>query len=205
MTLPIWTFPPAPNPRKLAVYLAEKGIELPLEMVNLVEGRQNAPEFLAVNPKGAVPVLELDDGSRLTESLAIIEYLEELNPDPPMIGKDPLERARVREAERMIDLGVLIGTARIVHGRRSPLPGREANPEVVRAELERRPYVLDSVNTLIGEKPFVMGARPTIADCTLFGALSFGEIFEVTVDPVFGNITRWYEDFRQRPSAELIM
>jgi glutathione S-transferase len=201
----LWTFPPAPNPRKLAVYLAEKGLDIPVELINLVEGRQNSPEFLAINPKGAVPVLELDDGSRLTESLAIIEYLEELNPDPPMIGTDPLERARVREAERMIDLGVLIGTARIVHARRLPLPGREANPEVVRAELERRPVVLDSVNTLIGEKPFVMGARPTIADCTLFGALSFGEIFEVTVDPVFGNITRWYEDFKQRPSAELIM
>ena len=103
----LWTFPPAPNPRKLAVYLAEKGLDIPVELINLVEGRQNSPEFLAINPKGAVPVLELDDGSRLTESLAIIEYLEELNPDPPMIGTDPLERARVREAERMIDLGAV--------------------------------------------------------------------------------------------------
>ena len=201
----LWTFPPAPNPRKLAVYLAEKGLDIPVELINLVEGRQNSPEFLAINPKGAVPVLELDDGSRLTESLAIIEYLEELNPAPPMIGTNPLERARVREAERMIDLGVLIGTARIVHARRSPLPGREANPEVVRAELERRPKVLESVDTLIGDRKFVMGDRPTIADCTLFGALSFGEFFEVTVDPVFSNITRWYDDFKKRPSAELIM
>lgn len=88
----LYTFPPAPNPTKLRVYLAEKGIEIPTESVNLVRGEQNRPEFRTVNPLGAVPVLELDDGTRLCESLAIVEYLEELHPEPAMIGRDAHDR-----------------------------------------------------------------------------------------------------------------
>ncbi len=103
----IYDFRFAPNPHKLRIYLAEKGISIPLERVDLRKGENLKPEFLAKNPLGALPVLELDDGSCLTESLAIIEYLEELHPDPPMIGIEPLERARVRELERFADTSVL--------------------------------------------------------------------------------------------------
>ena len=77
----LYDFPFAPNPRKLRVYLAEKGIEIPRVTVNLTKGEQVAPEFTAKNPMGGLPVLELDDGTCLRESLAIIEYLEELHPN----------------------------------------------------------------------------------------------------------------------------
>ena len=102
-----YVFPVAPNPTKLRLYLAEKaaaGHEIPVEqvMVSLVDGEQNQPEHLARSPLGRLPVLELDDGSFLSESLAIIQYLEELHPEPPMIGREPLARARVRELEREI-------------------------------------------------------------------------------------------------------
>src|SRR5512144_2168168 len=120
----LYDFPFAPNPRKLRVYLGEKGIEIPRVVVNIVKGEQNTPAFRAKNPMGGVPVLELDDGSCLRESLAIIEYLEELHPEPPMIGTTPLERARVRALERTADLGVLIGVARVFHATRAVLPGR---------------------------------------------------------------------------------
>jgi len=199
----LYTFPPAPNPRKLAVYLGEKDISIPLQLVSLVEAEQNTPWFLDINPKGAVPVLELDDGSHLTESLAIIEYLEDLYPDPPMIGRDPRERARVREAERMIDIGVLMRTARIVHNRRSPLPGVSGDASVAEKERERLPAILARVDTLIATNTFVMGERPTIADCTLFGALAFGEMFDLPIEPEFSNLHRWYSDFKHRPSARL--
>src|SRR5205823_682233 len=81
------------------VYLAEKGITIPCQQVNIVTGENRNAEFLKKNPLGGLPVLELDDGSHLTESLAIIEYLEDLHPAPPMIGTTPLERARVRALE----------------------------------------------------------------------------------------------------------
>ncbi len=201
----LYTFPPAPNPRKLAVYLGEKQISIPTQTVNLLEGEQTSAEFLAINPKGGVPVLELDDGTRLTESLAIIEYLEELHPEPPMIGRDPLERARVREAERTVDIGVLMRTAKIVHNRRSPLPGYAGNVDLARKELEELPKILAIVDARIGEQPFVVGAKPTIADCTLFAALAFGKFFDLPVDPGFVNLFRWYSEFKQRPSAELLI
>jgi len=197
----LYDFPPAPNPTKLRVYLREKRIELPRETVNLVKGEQNAPAFRAVNPLGAVPVLELDDGTRLCESLAIMEYLEELYPEPPMIGRDPLERARVREIERTIDLGVLQRVARIVHARRSPLPGVPPDPERARREAERLPALLALVDARIGAGPFVCGERVTIADCTLFAGLRFAELGRVEIDEAFANVARWYAAFRERPSA----
>jgi glutathione S-transferase len=197
----LFTFPPAPNPSKLHLYLREKGIEIPQVMVNLVHGEQHKPEFRAVNPLGGVPVLELDDGSHLRESLAIIEYLEELHPDPPMIGRDALERARVRSLERTIDLGVLIRTARIVHATRSPLPGVEPSPEVARSERERLDEVLAVLDEEIGDRPFVAGGMPTIADCTLFAGVRFGAAFGVEPQG-FPNLERWRRGFGARPSAQ---
>ena len=94
-------FTGAPNPKKVRVYLAEKGIEVPSQQVNIVAGENRQPDFLKKNPMGGLPVLELDDGSFLPESLAIIEYFEELHPNPPMIGTTPLERARARALERL--------------------------------------------------------------------------------------------------------
>lgn len=197
----LYDFPPAPNPTKLRVYLREKGIEVPRETVNLVAGEQHAPAFRAVNPLGAVPVLELDDGTRLCQSLAIMEYFEEVHPEPPMIGRDPLERARVREIERTIDLGILQRVAAIVHARGSPLPGVAPDPERARREAERLPALLALVDAHIGDAPFVCGDRVTIADCTLFAGLRFAELGRVEIDPGFAHVARWYAAFRERPSA----
>ena len=96
----LYDFAQAPNPRKVRVYLAEKGIRVPLQTVDLGKGEQRSPEFLKINSLAAVPVLELDDGTRIPESLAIIEYFEELYPNPPLLGTDPVSRARVRGCER---------------------------------------------------------------------------------------------------------
>src|SRR5262245_36066197 len=103
----------APNQRKVRVYINEKAIDVPPESVYILTGQNRSPEFLNKNPLGGLPVLELDDGSHLTESLAIIEYLEELHPEPPMLGTTPLERARTRELERIAEIGVLSGVAGI--------------------------------------------------------------------------------------------
>lgn len=199
----IYDFPFAPNPRKLRVYLGEKGLEIPFEMVNIVKGEQNEPAFLAKNPGAGVPVLELDDGTCLSESLAIIEYLEELYPEPTMIGETPLERARVRALERNAEIGVFFPATRIVHNTRKILPG--GNPVAAVAE-KSRPQLASGLALLdqkIGDSPFVAGERPTIADCTLFAALKFGEMAELEVDPEFENVRRWYADFKERPSTEV--
>lgn len=197
----VYDFPFAPNPRKLRVYLAEKGIEIPLVEVDLVNGEHRQPEFLAKNPLGALPVLELDDGSVLTESLAIIEYLEELNPDPPMIGTTPVERALTRRLERICELGVMGRIARIVHNTKSPLPDVVENPEVAEQMRNELPGPLAVLDDVLAGQPFLGGERPSIADCTLFGAWEFGRMFGVEMDPKFENLQRWHAAFLSRPSA----
>jgi len=197
----LYDFAFAPNPRKLRVYLAEKGLSVPLVPVNLVKGEQRAPEFLAINPRGGLPVLELDDGTRLTESLAIIEYFEELHPAPPMIGTTPLERARVRAAERRCELGVLARVARLFHATRAVLPGARPDPaaaDQARRELEPQLALLDAE---VGAGPFVCGPRPTIADCTLFAAFEFARLGELPLD-LGPHLEAWYARFRERPSAK---
>jgi len=197
----LYTFPPAPNPRRLNVYLGEKGLKIPVRLLNLIHGEHRQPEMLAKNPMGGLPVLELDDGTVLTESLAIIEYLEELHPEPPMIGRTPVERALTRRIERICELGVMTRVARIVHNTNSPLPDRKPNPPVADQARQELPEVLRVLEAEIGERPFLAGERPSIADCTLFGIWEFGRAFGVEPDPEFERLHRWHAAFLKRPST----
>ena len=198
----LYDFVGAPNPKKVRVYLAEKGINVPAEPVNIATGENRQPEFLKKNPLGGLPVLELDDGSILTESLAIIEYFEEQNPNPPMIGTTPRERARVRELERIMELGVLGRIAAIFQNSHPFFAGRiKQAPDTAENARGQLASVLKVVDAAIGGQPFVAGERPTIADCTLYAALEFAEFAAVPLDPALSNVGRWYAGFKKRPSA----
>jgi len=194
-------FPVAPNPTRLRIYLAEKGIGLEGELVNLVMKEQRSQAHLQRHPLGKLPVLELDDGSFRTESTAIIEYLEELHPDPPMIGRTPEERARTRELDRQADLGVLIAFARAVHATNSPL-GLPPNPEVARASLEAAPPVLEILDRRLEDHAFLGGERPCIADCTLRAAYGFAEFGKLDVPRGYAHVDRWRTDMDARPSVQ---
>jgi glutathione S-transferase len=198
----LYVFPVAPNPTKLRSYVAEKGIEIEQVLVDLREGAQRQPEFRAKNPLGRLPVLELDDGEYIAESLPIIEYLEELHPDPPMIGRTPRERLRVRSAERLVDTGVLVPAALVVHATRSPLgmPPRPDMAEFYRSRLEE---VLPAVDAKLGETAFACGERPTIADCTLWAALGFARFGGVEIPERHRHLARWREEFAQRPGGRV--
>jgi glutathione S-transferase len=192
----LYTFPPAPNPSRVQFYLKEKGIELEQVLVDFFKGEQSAPEHLARNPAGVVPVLELDDGTCLNESLAIIEYLEELNPEPPMIGTDPLSRAQTRAVERDIEINVLLRVIRYVHAKKSPL-GQPPNPVIAEHELARLPGGLGRIDRRLEGSEFVMGAQPSIADCTLLAALNFGRFADLPLAG-YANVQRWFERFALR-------
>lgn len=197
----LYYFPYAPNPTKVRTYIAEKGIEIEQVLVNIRADEQKSESHLLRNPTGTLPVLEMDDGAYLTESLTIIEYLEELYPNPNMIGSNPLERANVREVERQVEHEILLRVIRIIHATNSPL-GFPANPAVAETELNHLPDALKRINKLIGEQNFVMGSKVTIVDCTLFSALFFAELCELDISKEYPNLQRWYEDFKQRPSAQ---
>ena len=198
----LYYFPIAPNPTKVRVYLAEKGIELESVRVNLPEGEQRGAAHLARNPAGKLPVLELADGSFLTESLPIIEYLEELHPEPVLIGASPEERARVRCIERLVDTGVLSAGARAVHATNSPL-GLPASPEIAGAALEILEVGLAQVDGLLADTPFVAGDHVTIADCTLWAGLQFMAFFGIERAAARPNVARWRQTFGERPSSRL--
>lgn len=195
----------APNPKKVRIYLAEKGITLPTAQVNIVTGENRTPEFLQKNPLGGLPMLELDDGSFLTESLAIIEYLEDLHPTPPMIGATPLDRARTRERERICELGVLLRVATIFQNTHPFMAGRlKQSADAADNAKNVLTGTLKTVDKLIGAGPFVCGAKPTIADCTLWAAWEFAQFAGVPlneVEPGAKNVVRWAASFSERPSA----
>jgi glutathione S-transferase len=184
------------------VYLAEKGIQVDSVPVNIIAGENRQPEFLKKNPMGGLPVLELDDGTYLPESLAIIEYFEELHPTPPMIGTTPIERARVRALERLIELSILGRIAGIFQNTHPLFAGRLKQSadaaESARTALAANLKILDDK---IGGNAFAAGPKPTIADCTLLAAMQFAEFAQIPIDASHRNIHRWYESFKQRPSA----
>ena len=199
----IYDFAGAPNPKKLRAYLAEKGLSVPLEQVDIIAGQNRTPEFLAKNPLGGLPVLELDDGSHLSESLAIMEYFEEEHPEPPMIGRTPLERARTREVERICEVGVMSGIGTIFQNTHPFFAGRvKQSPEAAenaRGRLENALGVLDS---RLAGSTFVGGESPTIADCTLLAALDFAAFGGIEIPARYAHVHRWYQAFKQRPSAQ---
>ena len=206
----LYVFPIAPNPTRIRLYIAEKRaggarIDLPEQIVDLRSGEQLTAEHRARHPLGKLPVLELDDGTHLTESLAIMEYLEELYPEPPMIGRTPRERARVRELERIAELCVMVPIARIVHATKSPL-GLPPMPEVAKNARNALPdgcRVLDDV--LSDGRPFVAGERPSIADCVLAASLQFGRFGGLSVDSSFRHLVGWDRAYRERAAVKELL
>jgi glutathione S-transferase len=184
----------APNPRKLRIYLAEKGLnDLPVKQLDLRAGEQRTPEFLQKNPFAGVPILELDDGTVIAESLAIMEYLEEIYPNPPLIGADPVTRALVRMWERRIEIGVYLPASRMV------LSKGEVS-EHARKTLVAR---LALVNDGIQGREWVAG-RFSIADIMLLIGLDTAHHGgQFTLDPAWTNVSRWYERMKARPSASV--
>lgn len=206
----LYFFPIAPNPTRVRLYLAEKAaggarISLTEELVNLARGEQNAPVHLARSPFGTVPVLELDDGRRIAESLPIIEYLEECHPEPPMIGRDPAARARVRELERIAETRVLLPLARLVHSENSPL-GLPPDPHLAAQAREALPKGLCHLDGVLADgRPFLAGDHPTIADCTLQAALQFGRFGKKELDRTFTHVERWDRAYRARDCVQSVL
>jgi glutathione S-transferase len=199
----IYDFVGAPNPKKLRVYLAEKGLSIPCESVNIMSGENRTPAFQKKNPLGGLPVLELDDGTHLTESLVIMQYLEDLHPTPPMVGTTPIERARVRELERICELGVFNQVGTIFQNTHPFMAGRiKQSPDAAENAKARIAANLKVLDDRIGKNAFVAGGKPTIADCTLYAACDFAEFAGVTIDPSFKNVARWHAAFKERPSAQ---
>ena len=197
----LYDFPQSPNCRKVRMYLAEKGLSVPLQQINLLAGEQSSPEFLRRNPFGAVPILELDDGTVIPESLVIIEYFEELYPEPPLLGRDPLTRALVRAWERRCELGVFLqATRRFLHSSPFFATRVEQNPKVVQEAGQVLRNRLSLINDQLKDHEWVTGSF-SLADITLLAGIDFATASQFTLEPAWTHLGRWDAAIRQRPSA----
>lgn len=197
----LYDFPQSPNCRKVRMYLAEKGLTVPLQPVNLLAGEQSSPEFLQRNPFGAVPILELDDNTVIPESLAIIEYVEEVHPEPPLLGTDPLSRALIRAWERRCELGVFLqATRRFLHSSPFFATRVEQNPKVVEEAGQVLRARLTLINEQLQEREWVAGPF-SLADITLFVGMEFAAASRFSLDPAWTHLSRWYEGMQNRASA----
>lgn len=199
--LKVYGFAFAPNPRKLVTYMNEKGIEYDYVHVDIPSGEHRQPAFTAINDMQSLPVLELEDGSHLVESLAIIEYLEETHPEPPMIGSNPLERYEVRRLERFCEMSVLTRVGRIFRNSHPMFAGAGQIPALADQAREELPGVLAKLDGYIGDRDFIAGSFASIADCTLFATFALAEVGDIEIDATASNLHRWYKAFRERPSA----
>jgi glutathione S-transferase len=194
----------APNPRRVRIFAAEKGIELSLEEVDLLAGQSRTPEFLAKNSSGGVPVLELDDGSYLSESVAICRHLEGLHPEPNLLGRDLREQAEIERWNRRMELELFAAIGRTVQNTSPIFQGRfkqfpdygEAQRTVVYQRLERMDRELNGYQ-------FVAGNRFTIADITALVAIDIGgRLADIKIAPELTRLTRWHQVVSSRPSAK---
>lgn len=192
-----------PNPRVVTLYLAEKGVALPTETVDIMKGANREAGFLARNPSGHTPVLELDDGSFLAESLAICEYLEERYPTPPLIGSTPEERAETRMWLRRIDLGYVQPAVYAFRGGPG-LPMFQSRMTCLPEAVDGMKKVCDEglaiVDAQLGRGDYVCGARFTLADILLAAFYDFAAQVGMGVDPRFANIAAWRRRLAPRPA-----
>jgi glutathione S-transferase len=193
----------APNPRRVRIFLAEKGIEVPTEQVDIAKAENRKPPFLAKNPMGVLPVLELDDGTCIAESVAICRYFEAVQPDPPLFGVGAVDIAVVEMWNRRMELEVfnaITGCFRNTHDFfKGRIPQVPEWGEVCRGAAEKRLAWLDEV---LAEREFIAGQRFTVADITALCGIDFGRVSQIVVQPEQKNLARWHEAVSSRPSAK---
>jgi len=199
----IHEFTQAPNPRRVRVFLAEKGLQVPLEQVNLGTADNRKPDFLQKNPMGGVPVLELDDGTFIAESVAICRYFEDLHPEPNLMGKDAKEKAVIEMWNRRMEFEVLQMTAGSFRNTSEFFKGRIPQvPEY--GEICKNAAVkrLEWLDGELANRRFIAGDRFTIADITALIVIDFGRTTGIKIQENQKNLARWHAEVSSRPSAK---
>lgn len=194
----------SPAPRALRMYLAEKGIVLPVRQVDVFTGENRQPAYLARNAAGQTPTLLLDDGTALAESVAIVEYLEELHPDPPLIGATPRQRAETRQWQRRIELNITENIHNAYHYAEGLARFRDRIPVAPEAADGLKRVAQDRIawlDGMLGGHTFIAGDRFTIADVWLYAWLDFADSVNQPFDRNLRNIAPWFARVAARPSA----
>jgi glutathione S-transferase len=193
----------APNPRRVRMFLAEKGIEVAYEEIDIVKAMNRGEDFRKKNPLGTVPVLELDDGTCISESVAICRYFEEVHPQPPLFGIDAKQRALVEMWNRRMEFNILQPIADTFRQRHDFFKGRIRQlPEYAELQRLNAEDGLAWLDRELGAHRFVAGDQFSIADITAVVAIDFGRVSKIAIKPDQPNLTRWHAEVSARPSAK---
>lgn len=200
----LYDTPLAPNPRRVRWFMAEKGIEdLEVVTLNLIKGEHKTPDYLAKAGMANVPALELDDGTTITESIAICRYLESRYPEPNLFGRTPQETAVIemwlRRAEMMVATPLMLGV-RHTHPALAAL--EQQNPVIADYNKEAGLRALKVLDRRLAESEWLAADRLTIADIVGFVGLDFGRMIKLSAPPELTNVGRWAEAMRSRPAAK---
>lgn len=200
----LYTFDGAPNPRRVHIFLTEKGIEIPFEQVNIMKGESRTPEFRdRVNVMGGLPVLELDDGSHIAESIAICRYLEAENPEPALFGRDAKETALVEMWTRRIELNFMVPVGMVwVHG--SPLTKAVMKRQIPEMAEMNRGVVqnyFDFLDRHFEQHEFLANDTFSVADISAFCTLEFAaKLNDLPHSSEQTHLSRWANALAARPS-----
>ncbi|GAB5347358.1 glutathione S-transferase family protein [Alteriqipengyuania sp. 357] len=193
---------PAPNPRRVRIFAAEKGIELPSKEVSIPQREQKAPDYLAKNPRGQTPILELDDGTVIAESVAIMRYLEALHPEPPLFGSTPLEIAQIEMWCRRVEMILMPPVAAVwvhTHPFTAALPGR--NAEWGEANRPRVAEALKFFDRSLAETEYFAGDSYTAADILLLTTVDFAKFIGLDTTEGLDALGDWHTRVSARESA----
>ena len=205
----LYDFTMAPNPRRVRIFLAEKGVEVETEQVDIPAGQNIAAEFRAINPRALLPTLVLDDGTVIDESVAICRYFEELHPEPPLMGTDAKSKAVIESAQRHMEWDGLMPVADAFRNGNPAfadraVSGTEGVPVI--AELVDRGKSLagrfyDSLNATLADSEYVAGDSFSIADITAFCVVDFAKWVQIRAGDEHPHLQRWYNAVKARPSS----
>jgi glutathione S-transferase len=199
----VYEYKAFPNPWRVRIALAEKGLTDRVEFVqvDLPQGEHKQPAFLAKNPAGAVPLLELDDGTYITECTAITEYFDHLAGEPTLTGQNAKERAVIHMMQRRVEANLLDAIANYFHHATSGL-GFEAYqiPAWGEKQKEQAIATLNDLDKLLGTQAYIAGDRFTVADITAVAGIAFGGFCQITIPATANHLQAWYDRVQQRPS-----
>jgi glutathione S-transferase len=194
---------PAPNPRRVRIYLAEKGLAVPSEQVSIPRREHKSEEYRAVNPLGQVPCLKLDDGSVITESVSICRYFETLNPEPPLFGVGAQGQAEVDMWTRRVELRLMIPIGMVwIHTH--PFTARVVSKQYTEFGESNRPRidtVMREFDTALADRDFLDGRGYSMADIVLQTTIDFGKFIGVEMPEDAAALRGWYDRVSARPSA----
>jgi glutathione S-transferase len=193
----------APNPRRVRIFLAEKGISVPTTNVDLGKMEQRADGYSKINPLQRTPSLVLDDGTVITESVAICRYFDEIQPEPNLFGRGALGKALVEMWQRRMELNLMMPTAQVFRHTHPGMAQLEV-PQIAQVAEANRPRVLDFLNVLdahLADNRFAAGADYSIADITGLIGVDFLRLARIQPPPELKNLARWHAELSARPSA----